>query len=142
MNPDQTNTRQGNFPAITTVDLTGLRSRLLEINSVSGVLNVNLPNANGDHALYQAEEEGLAGTQVDVYPLVPGEQRRLVLKGTCVSGDLLVNADVAVTADKGKVRVLPVTTGTYRVIAIAEESGIDLQHVKARIAPIGLIVVP
>lgn len=142
MNPDQSNTRQGNFPAPAAADLIGKRSYLVKVVNTGGVLQVSLPAANGDLAFNQLEEEGAAGVLVDVHPLADGEERRLVLKGTCNPGDQLVNADVATAADKGKVRVLPGVAGTYRVIAIASEVGVDGQHVKARVRAIGNIVVP
>jgi hypothetical protein len=57
-----------------------------------------------------------------------------VLKGTCNPGDALVLAAIA-GSDAGKVRVDPGTTGTYYSPGIAEEAGVDGQHVKVRPLP-------
>lgn len=53
----------------------------------------------------------------------------------------LVLADPGTAADKGKVRVLPAAAGTYRVLAIAEEKGVDGQLVLCRPAMVGNVVV-
>jgi hypothetical protein len=66
---------------------------------------------------------------------------RAVLKGTCNPGDVLVLADTGTTADKGKVRTLPASAGTYRGLTIAEEKGVDGQLVLCRPAMIGNVVV-
>ena len=65
--------------------------------------------------------------------MTPNRSVRIVAKGTGNPGDLLVLADGAtVAADKGKVRKVPATAGTYRLVAIAEEAFADGQLVKAR----------
>ena len=57
---------------------------------------------------------------------------RLVAKGAGNPGDLLVLADgVTTAADKGKVRK-PTTTGTYRLVGVAEEAFVDGQLVRMR----------
>ena len=60
---------------------------------------------------------------------------------SCNPGDQLVLADVATPADKGKVRVLPATAGTYRVLGIAEQVGVDGQLVLFRPVMIGNVTV-
>ena len=65
----------------------------------------------------------------------------MTLKGTCNPGDVLVLADVATAADKGKVRTLPTAAGTYRGLGIAEQVGVDGQLVLVRPALIGNITV-
>ena len=65
----------------------------------------------------------------------------ITLKGTCNPGDVLVLADVATAADKGKVRTLPAAAGTYRVLGIAEQAGVDGQSVLARPAMVGNVTV-
>ena len=68
-------------------------------------------------------------------PLVYGEQRRLVAKGTITAGDVVVLADPGTAADKGKVRTLPATEGRYFRAGIAEEDAVDGQYLKVRINP-------
>lgn len=142
MNPDQTNTKRGGFPVLAGEDLTGKRSRLVVLTHDAGVPEVKLPAANTDYAPYLLNEEGVDTALVEVDPLTTEKQVRVVLKGTCNPGDPLVLADVATPADKGKLRKLPVAAGTYRVVAIAEEAGVDTQHLKCRPSAIGNIVVP
>lgn len=81
-------------------------------------------------------EERLGGvggaTESSVKPLNRGEQVRVFVKGACAMGDLLCAADPSTAADKGKLRKLPTTAGTYAVLAIAEEAGVDGQAVLAR----------
>ena len=78
---------------------------------------------------------------VAVRVMEPGRNVRLTLKGTCNPGDVLVLADTGTAADKGKVRALPASAGTYRGLAIAEEKGADGQLVLCRPAMIGNVVV-
>jgi len=66
---------------------------------------------------------------------------RVALKGTCNPGDVLVLADVATAADKGKVRALPAVAGTYRGLGIAEQAGVDGQLVLVRPVMIGNVTV-
>ena len=74
-------------------------------------------------------------------PSEAGRTIRVTLKGACNPGDVLVLADVTTAADKGKVRALPATAGTYRGLGIAEEIGVDGQLVLVRPALIGNITV-
>ena len=78
---------------------------------------------------------------MSVRPIEPARTVRIKLKSTCNPGDVLVLADVATAADKGKVRALPATSGTYRGLAIAEEAGVDGQTVLCRPAMLGNITV-
>lgn len=133
MNPDQTNTRAaGPFPVLAGEDLTGKRSMLVVLTHAGSVPEVKLPATNNALALYQLMEEGIDAALVEVEPIASGGRaRRFVLKDTCEPGDILVLADTA-GADKGKVRKLPAVAGVYVQIAIAEEKGVDTQHVLAR----------
>lgn len=137
----QTNTRQGDFPVLAGEDLTGKEDYLVKLTHDTGVPEVKLPEANADYAFYVVTEGAADTKNVSVRPLEAGRNVRIKLKGTCIPGDSLVLADVATAADKGKVRALPTTHGTYRVLAIAEEAGVDGQTVLCRPAMIGNITV-
>ncbi len=131
MNPDQINVRPtGPFAIPAGEDLTGKRSRLVVLTHDTGAPEVLLPAANGADALYQLQEEGADTELVSVERFASHREFRVPLKGTCNPGDRLVLANVGTAADKGKVRLIPGTTGTYRVLAIAREAGVDGQHVK------------
>ena len=137
----QSNTRVGDMPVLAGEDLTGMEGRLVVVTHDSGVAEVKLPAANTDYALYVLLEDGADAASVNVRPIDAGRNIRVRLDGTCNPGDVLVLADVATAADKGKVRVLPEDAGTYRGLAIAEEAGVDEQLVLCRPAMIGDIVV-
>ena len=136
-----TNTRTGEFPILAAAALTGLENRLVKIVNVSDVPKADLPSAIGDLALYVVADGSAAGALSTIRPLHANQQERLKLKGTCVAGDILVNADPATSGDAGKVRKLPTAQGTYRGIAIAEETGEDGQLVACRPAMLGNITV-
>ena len=133
----QSNTRLGDIRVLAGEDLTGMEGRLMELTHDTGVPEVKLPNANGDNAVYLLIEGAADAAPVSVRPIEAGRNVRLVLSGTCNPGDMLVLADVGTPADKGKVRALPTAPGTYRVLAVAEELGVDGQLVLARPAMIG-----
>ena len=137
----QSNTRVGDFASVAGADLTGMRDRLVVLGTNAGVAQVNVPAANGDPALYLLIEEAAQGGRVDVRPLDGSRNVRVVLKGACNPGDLLVLADVGTAADKGKLRALPATAGTYRVLGIAEAAGVDGGLVLFRPALLGLVTV-
>ena len=48
------------------------------------------------------------------------------------SVELVADYGVTTAADKGKVRKVPATSGTYRLIGIAEEAFVDGQLVRVR----------
>ena len=137
----QSNTRIGDFSVVAGADLTGMQDRLVVLGNNAGVPVVNLPAANSDPAVYLLVDESPTGAQVAVRPLDGSRNARVVLKGACNPGDLLVLADVATAADKGKVRVLPAAAGTYRVLGIAEQAGVDGQLVLVRPATLGNVTV-
>ncbi len=141
MNADQSNTRIGAFPVLAGEDLTGMRSRLGVLTHDAGVPEVKLPAANTADALYLIDDEAVDGQRTSVEFLNPMRNYRVPLKGACNPGDRLVLADVGTAADKGKVRALPAAAGTYRVIAIAEEKGVDGQLVLLRPVLIGNVTV-
>jgi hypothetical protein len=137
----QSNTRVGDFRVLAGEDLTGKEGRLVKLTHDTGTAEVVLPTDNSDFVLY-ALIEGAADTKlVSVRPVQPDRNVRITLKGTCNPGDVLVLADVATAADKGKVRALPAAAGTYRGLGIAEEAGVDGQLVLVRPAMVGNITV-
>ena len=137
----QSNTRVGDFRVLAGEDLAGKEARLVKLTHDTGVAEVKLPEANSDHVPYVLIEGAADAKLVSVRPM-PGDRNvRITLKGTCNPGDVMVLADVATAADKGKVRVLPTTAGTYRGLGIAEQAGVDGQLVLVRPAMIGNITV-
>jgi hypothetical protein len=137
----QSNTRVGDFRVLAGESLVGMEGRLAKLTHDAGVPEVQLPAANSDYALYVVLEGGVDAALVSVRPIEVGRTVRVTLKGNCNPGDVLVLADVATAADKGKVRVLPATAGTYRGLGIAEQVGVDGQLVLIRPALIGNITV-
>jgi hypothetical protein len=121
--------------------LVGMEGRLVKLSHDTAVPEVLLPAANSDYALYVVLDGAADAALVSVRPIEVGRTVRVPLKGTCNPGDVLVLADVATDADKGKVRVLPTAAGTYRGLGIAEQVGVDGQLVLIRPALIGNITV-
>lgn len=136
----QTNTQAGQIVLPANENLTGKEGLLVAIVNASAVAKFALPDAVTDLALFVLTDGDAAGENVAALPLSPERNIRIRLSGTCVPGDVLVLADIDGTKD-GMVKVLPAVGGTYRGIAIAEESGIDGQLVKARPAMIGNITI-
>ena len=137
----QSDTRAGTFRVLAGEDLTGKKGRLAVLTHDAGVPEVKLPAENGAYAFYLVDDDGADAEYVDVEPLEAGRNVRAVLKGACNPGDALVLADVGTAADKGKVRAIPTAAGTYRVLAVAEEKGVDGQLVLCRPVPVGDVVV-
>jgi hypothetical protein len=137
----QSNTRVGDFRVLAGESLVGMEGRLVKLSHDTGVPEVLLPAANSDYALYVVLDGAADAALVSVRPIEVGRTVRVPLKGTCNPGDVLVLADVATDADKGKVRVLPTAAGTYRGLGIAEQVGVDGQLVLIRPALIGNITV-
>ena len=137
----QSNTKVGDFMVLAGESLVGMEGRLAKLTHDAAVPEVMLPTTNSDYALYVVLEGGADATLVSVRPIEFGRTVRVTIKGACNPGDVLVLADVATSADKGKVRVLPATPGTYRGLAIAEEVGVDGQLVMFRPTLIGNITV-
>ena len=137
----QSDTRLGSLRVLAGEDLTDKKGYLTVLTHDAGVPEVKLPASTDAYALYLVDDDGADAVYVDVEPLEAGRNARAVLKGTCNPGDVLVLADTATAADKGKVRALPAAAGTYRGLAIAEEKGVDGQLVLCRPALIGPITV-
>jgi len=137
----QTNTKVGDIRVAAGEDLTEKEGFLVKLTHDSSVPEVLLPAANSDYALYVVIDGAADAENVSVRPIEGGRNVRVKLDGTCDPGDVLVLADVATAADKGKLRALPEDAGTYRGLAIAEEAGVDEQLVLCRPAMIGEITV-
>ena len=137
----QSNTRAGDIRVLAGEGLSGLEGRLVKLTHDGGVAEVTLPAANGDYALYVLVEGGADAALVSVRPVQADRNVRVALKGTCNPGDALVLADTATAGDRGKVRALPSAAGTYRVLGIAEEAGVDGQLVLVRPAMLGNVAV-
>ena len=136
----QSNTQIGQLVLPANEDLTGKEGLLVKIVSDSGAAKVALPDAVTDLALFVLIDGDEAGGYVAIQPLSPDRNIRVRLNGTCVPGDVLV-LETPDGTDDGKVKKLPTAAGTYRGIAIAEESGVDEQLVKARPVLVGNITV-
>ena len=136
----QSNTKAGQIVLNSSEDLQGKEGYLAKIIDTSNVPEFALPDAASDLALFAITDGGDEDENTAALPLSPDRNVRLKLSGTCVPGDVLVLATPNGTVD-GMVKVLPAVGGTYRGIAIAEESGVDGQLVKARPAMIGNITV-
>lgn len=136
----QSNTIVGDIRVIAGEDLTGMEGRLVKIASSSGTPVAKLPENIADYALYVLTEGGAAGERVTLRPLSPDRQVWVRLNSTCAPGDVLVLEAIS-GGNQGKLRKLPTGSGTYRGLAIAEETGADEQLVLCRPAMIGNIVV-
>lgn len=139
MNP-QSNTQAGAIVIASGEDLSTKAGYLVEIRNNSGVAQAYLPDSINDYAFYQVIDGGSAsGDNVTLLPLHQSRNFRVVLKGAINPGEILSLADPTTTADKGKLRKVPSAAGTYRVLAIAEEAGVDGQAVLVRHVPIGQV---
>lgn len=136
----QSNTQSGPISLPAFEDLTGKEGLLVKVVSDAGVAKFALPDATTDFALYVLIDGDAAGKTVSALPLDPATNVRLRLNGACTAGQPLVLETPNGVSD-GKVTALPTDAGTYRIVAVAEQDGIDEQFVKARPAPLGLITV-
>ena len=128
----QTNTQPGAISLAASEDLAA--NRLVSLINASGAAVAALPNTNSDEVPFVTEESVASDERVTLIPLHPAQNVRVTLSGTCVPGDQLVLATPNGTVD-GMVVKLPATPGTYRLIGIAEEAGVDGQAVLLR--PVG-----
>ena len=136
----QSNTRVGKFSVLAGEYLTDKEGYLVKMTHDTGVPEVKLPAAITDITPYVVSD-GAADTKLtEVIPLEQDRTVRLKLKGTCNPGDQLVLAAIA-GSDAGMVRLIPTAGGTYRVIAIAEEAGVDGQLVLCRPCMVGNVLV-
>ena len=129
----QSNTHDGDLLLSAGEDLSTYADVLVAPYNSSGQIVVTRPAANNDYALYVLVYGAPAAGKATVRPLDPQRTVRVTAKGTGNPGDPLVLADgVTTAADKGKVRKVPTTSGTYRLVGIAEEAFVDGQLVRVR----------
>jgi hypothetical protein len=129
----QSNTHEGDILITANEDLSSYADVLVAPYNSSGQLVVTRPAANNDYAVYVLVYGAPSGGKATVRPLNPNRTVRVTAKGAGNPGDLLSLADgVTTAADKGKVRKVPATTGTYRVVGVAEEAFVDGQLVRLR----------
>lgn len=129
----QSNTHDGDLLLTTGEDLSTYADVLVAPYNSSGVLVVTRPAANNDYAVYVLIYGAPPAGKATVRPLSPNRTVRVTAKGAGNPGDLLVLADgVTTAADRGKVRKLPTTSGTYRLVGVAEELFVDGQLVRMR----------
>ena len=136
----QSNTRVGQIRVLAGEDLTGKAGYLVKMTHDGGVAEVQLPGDVAHYARYVVVEEAEDGALCSVAPLHGDRNVRLVLKGTCNPGDVIVLAAIDGTED-GKVQSLPATADVYFGIGIAEEAGVDGQLVLVRPAMVGVLTV-
>jgi len=131
----QSNTHEGDLLLPAGEDLSTFADVLVALYNSSGPV-VTRPAANNDFAVYVLVYGATSGNKATVRPLNPNRSVRVTAKGAGNPGDLLVLADgVTTAADKGKVRskaTLTASSGTYRLVGIAEEAFVDGQLVKMR----------
>lgn len=128
----QSNTQSGLLPIIASEAIAA--NLLVSPVNNSGTLNVQKPNDKTDEVLYVIQDAAVAAELVDCIPLSTERNVRATLSGTCDPGDQLVLATPNGTVD-GMVVKLPAVAGTYRLVGIAEEAGVDGQAVLFR--PVG-----
>lgn len=134
----QTNTRPGAIKLKAGENLVGYEGFLVKIKNVSGEARFLRPEAVTDDALFVLQEGATEGSYASAIPLYSASNFRVRLKGTCSPGDRMC---LASTGDFGKIRELPSDAGTYFVMAVAEELGVDGQNVRIRPAMIGNVTV-
>jgi hypothetical protein len=128
----QSNTQSGPIARTASEDIAA--NRLVTLINASGIAVAALPNTNSDEVPFVTEEAVASGDRANLIPLQPDHNARVTLSGTCVPGDQLVLATPDGTVD-GMVIKLPATPGTYRLIGLAEETGVNGQAVLLR--PVG-----
>lgn len=128
----QTNTKVGQLPIIAAEAIAA--NLLVAMVNASGVLNVQKPNDKTDEVLFVTEDATAAAARAECIPLSIERNVRVTLSGTCDAGAQLVLATPNGTVD-GMVVTLPAVAGTYRLVGVAEESGVDGQSVLLR--PVG-----
>jgi hypothetical protein len=142
MFPTQSNTTSGHRPFVGAVGLVNKEGMLVVLSSASTVPTVALPAAVTDipcgvlvdDGATQSSASSLAGQQVEVQPLNPGENIRIKAYGAGVAGDILVMADPTANAgaQAGMVKKIGNVAGAFVQIGNAEEDFADGQLVLVR----------
>lgn len=123
---NQNNTKVGILTLATVASLIGFEGHLVKVGNDNGTLIAALPTSITDETPFFIVNVNSA-TEVEVAPFTAEGNHRIKLKGTCNPGDLLVLADPATAADRGKLR-----TGTGLIKAVAEEIGVEGQALLVR----------
>jgi hypothetical protein len=129
---NQSDTQRGEINLPAAVNLTGLEGYLVKISNNNGLPNFALPTATDDFAVYVLLSGDVQGNIVAAESPDLDDNCRVMLNGTCNPGDQLCLADPATPANAGMLRTIPVASGTYRTLFIAEEAGANGQFVKCR----------
>lgn len=133
---------EGKIMRLAIEDLTGKEGYLCRLINNAGKPGVKLPDANTDRVNFIVDDGGAAATNVSIDPRTPHRQYRTPVKDAGETGDILVLADVATAADRGKLRKLPAAAGTYYAVGAAEEHYVAGQLVLWRPISREAIVVP
>jgi len=128
---EQTNVRNAGPVSVTAGEtLTDKEGLLVEVNNSSGTPVLVLVDSATEAALMLLLDGAANGETVYAEALQMGKYYRGIAKGEVNPGDRLCLADTSVTADKGKLRTLPSSDGTYRCIGIAMEAKTDAQSIQ------------
>lgn len=136
----QSNTRSGKLPFEANEDLTGKEGFVVGIVNSATAAKVAVPTAIDAITPYIVDKGGPAGSKVDVIPLDPNSNHRAIAKGAGNAGAVLVHAAPGTAGDRGKLRTIPATAGTYYSPGIAEEPFVDGQHVRFRPFPRMIVI--
>jgi len=129
----QSNVQRGLIQRNAFQDLTGFRSFLAKLVNNGGDPQIALPTAITDMCPYIVTDDNVAGKPAGVEPLHSEKNARIPLVGNCTTGDPLVLADPTVAGQAGMLQSLTgLAAGTYRLIGIAEENGVNGQYVLLR----------
>lgn len=137
----QTNVQNDSIVVLAGEDLTGKQDYLVELYNASNVAKARVPTTNDVQPLYLLEDDGASGENVSLKPLESGKNIRVEFEGTGSIGALVVLAETSVAGDRGKIRALPSTAGTYRGLGWLEEPAADGQLALIRVSPQGNITV-
>lgn len=137
----QSNVQQGRIVRLAGADLSDKEDYLVELYDASNTPKFQLPDDQAAYALYLLISGDSSGENVDAEPPTPGKNYRVKFKGTGNIGDMVCLADISVADDKGKLRALPSTAGTYRVFGWLEEDAVDGQLALVRWVPLGNVTV-
>ena len=130
----QSNTQQGQIVLPANINLKGKEGLLCQIiksastGKASFTIHNNEALVNPNFVITDGDEQDKSTAAL---PLSPDRSVRVILAGACEAGDTLVAASVG-GGTAGRVRKLPATAGTYVIIGIAEEDGVNTQLVKLR----------
>jgi hypothetical protein len=135
MNPTQSNTVQGSRKFNSGESLVGKEGYLVALVDGGSIAELLLPTSVSQLTLFLVDMGMGLDENSDAQPLVTGDERRLIAKGAGSAGDVLVLADPATPADKGKVRAVPATEGAYFSPGVAQEDFANGQFVLVRVLP-------